>query len=222
MHYPSKSEKSLLHTPDTSLAQLSQVPPSVREVLRLPAQPLDPATRAFMEPRFGRDFSGVRVHTDVRAAETARAVNALAYTVGEDVVFGAGQYAPGLTRGRRLLAHELTHVVQQGAARQSSVQIERSDSEAEHQAHSVATQVISGREAVGMGSARPGTLQREEGDEERAARWSYRCRGFVWRNRCWERAWDPLCAPPSASIYRHFSSIPRSRHRSEPSNICTV
>ena len=66
-----------------------------------------------MEPRFGHDFSGVRVHTDARAAESAWSVNALAYTVGRDVVFGTGQYAPGTSGGRRLLAHELTHVVQQ-------------------------------------------------------------------------------------------------------------
>lgn len=69
--------------------------------------------RAFFEPRFGRDFGGVRVHTDTRAAETARALNARAFTLGHDVVFGAGEYAPGTGEGRRLLAHELTHVVQQ-------------------------------------------------------------------------------------------------------------
>ena len=76
-----------------------------------------------MEPRFGHDFSEVRVHSDARAAESARAVNALAYTVGPDVVFGAGEYAPGTIAGRRLLAHELTHVVQQaGVARTASIQ----------------------------------------------------------------------------------------------------
>jgi hypothetical protein len=80
-----------------------------------PGQPLDPATRTFMEPSFGHDFSHVRVHTDVKAAESTRAVNALAFTVGRDVVFGAGQYAPGTTIGRRLLAHELAHVVQQSS-----------------------------------------------------------------------------------------------------------
>ena len=64
-----------------------------------------------MESRFGHDFSQVRVHRDAKAAESARAVNALAYTVGEDVVFGTGQYAPGSSTGQRLLAHELTHVV---------------------------------------------------------------------------------------------------------------
>ena len=69
-----------------------------------------------MEPRFGHDFSQVRVHTDARAAESARAVNALAYTVGRDVVFGTGQYMPGTMEGKRLMAHELTHVVQQGGS----------------------------------------------------------------------------------------------------------
>ncbi len=78
-------------------------------------QPLDTTTRAFMEPRFGHDFSQVRVHTDARAAESARAVSALAYTVGRDVVFQQGQYAPGTSGGRRLIAHELTHTIQQGA-----------------------------------------------------------------------------------------------------------
>jgi hypothetical protein len=94
-------------------AEPAMVPPIVHEVLRSPGQLLDPATRAFMEPRFGHDFSHVRVHTDARAAESARAINALAYTVGRDVVFGAGQYTPRTAASKRLLAHELTHVVQQ-------------------------------------------------------------------------------------------------------------
>jgi hypothetical protein len=82
-------------------------------VLRSPAQPLDSAARAAMEPLFHRDFSDVRVHSGPQAAASAHAVGALAYTVGRDVVFGAGLYAPGSTAGRRLLAHELTHVAQQ-------------------------------------------------------------------------------------------------------------
>lgn len=69
-----------------------------------------------MEWRFGHDFSQVKVHSDARAAESARGVNALAYTVGRDIVFGAGQYTPKTTKGRRLLAHELTHVLQQRGA----------------------------------------------------------------------------------------------------------
>lgn len=88
-------------------------PPAVDATLRSPGQPLDAATRAFMEPRFGHDFSHVRVHADAPAAESARSVGALAYTVGSDVVFGAGHYQPGGSTGRALLAHELAHVVQQ-------------------------------------------------------------------------------------------------------------
>ena len=77
-------------------------------------QPLAESERTFFELRFGSDFSQVRVHSDAQAAESAQAVNARAYTVEQDVVFGAGQYAPGTTTGKKLLAHELTHVVQQG------------------------------------------------------------------------------------------------------------
>jgi outer membrane protein OmpA-like peptidoglycan-associated protein len=92
---------------------IDDVPPIVHEVLGSPGQPLDAATRAFMDSRLGHDFSRVRVHTGNRAATAARAVNALAYTVGPDVTFGAGQFAPDTSVGRRLLAHELTHVMQQ-------------------------------------------------------------------------------------------------------------
>lgn len=77
---------------------------------------MDEPARLFMESRFGRDFCRVRVHTDERAAGSAKAVEALAFTVGHDVVFGSGQYNPGTAEGRRLLAHELTHVVQQSVS----------------------------------------------------------------------------------------------------------
>ena len=97
----------------TNPATPATVPPIVHDVLCSPGQPLDAATRAFMQPRFGHDFSQVRIHTDARAAESARAVNALAYTVGRDVVFGARQYSPETIEGKKLVAHELTHVVQQ-------------------------------------------------------------------------------------------------------------
>jgi hypothetical protein len=72
-----------------------------------------------MEPRFGHDFSHVRVYTDAKAAESALAVNALAYTVGRDVVFGTGKYSPGTPRGKRLIAHELAHTIQQSSAMRS-------------------------------------------------------------------------------------------------------
>jgi hypothetical protein len=98
--------------------QTQEVTPDLEARIQGPrggGQPLDPATRAFMEPRFGHDFSQVRIHTGSRAAKTAQALNARAFTVGRDIVFGAGQYALGASAGQRLLAHELTHVVQQSA-----------------------------------------------------------------------------------------------------------
>lgn len=104
----------------TKLAVTPSVPPLVNDVLRSAGQPLDAGTRAFMEPRFGHDFGKVRVHTDERAAESARAVDAIAYTVGSSVVFGAGQYAPHTRTGKSLLAHELTHVVQQLSGRSAA------------------------------------------------------------------------------------------------------
>ncbi len=91
-------------------------PPGVREALRSPSQPLEAATRAAMEPRFGHDFGKVRVHADRQAGESAQALDARAYTVGTNVVFAPGQYAPGSPSTNALLAHELAHVVQQSAA----------------------------------------------------------------------------------------------------------
>jgi hypothetical protein len=88
-------------------------PPAVHEVLRSPGQPLDVATRRYFEPRFGRNFSDVRVHTDSPAAASARDVNAHAYTVGQNIVFGASRFEPGTPEGRLLIAHELAHAVQQ-------------------------------------------------------------------------------------------------------------
>ena len=76
-------------------------------------RPLSRSERAFFEPRFGRDFGEVRVHTDAKAAESAMALNARAYTFGRDIVFGKGEYAPGTRSGLKLFAHELTHVLQQ-------------------------------------------------------------------------------------------------------------
>ena len=82
-----------------------------------PGQPLLPSIRRFVEPRFGTDFSDVRVHTGSQAAVSAKTINARAYTYGNDIVFGSGQYSPNTRAGRHLLAHELTHIVQQSYAR---------------------------------------------------------------------------------------------------------
>ena len=91
-------------------------PPIVGDVLGSPGQPLDSATRAFMEPRFGYDFSGVRVHADDRAAASAQAVHARAYTVGRHIVFSNREPSPRSPAAWPLMAHELTHVVQQQGA----------------------------------------------------------------------------------------------------------
>jgi hypothetical protein len=163
-------------TTATRTPPLRGVPPVVHEVLRSAGQALDPAARAFMEPRLGHDFSRVRVHapqaapiggpgsghrgtsdereadrvaqrvvrmpeggtlgpatsrydfgmvrvhTDAKAAESARAVNARAYAFGPDIVFGAGEYAPHTPAGRRVLAHELAHVAQQSASAEPRIQ----------------------------------------------------------------------------------------------------
>jgi len=97
------------------VAPATEAPPIVDEVLRSPGQPLDATSRFFFEPRFASDFTKVRVHTDERAALSARSVRAAAYSVANHLVFGSGRYSPGTSDGRRLLAHELTHVVQQSA-----------------------------------------------------------------------------------------------------------
>ena len=83
---------------------------------------LPSSMRAFFEPRFGYDFSGVRIHTDGNAAETARAMNAQAFTLGRNIVFGKGEYRLGIFEGQKLLAHELTHVIQQGSTQKRVAQ----------------------------------------------------------------------------------------------------
>jgi outer membrane protein OmpA-like peptidoglycan-associated protein len=116
-----------------------------------------------MEPRFGHDFSQVRVHTDARAAESAQAVGALAYTVGRNVVFGAGQYAPGMYSGRQLLAHELTHVLQQpgGSSLQSRLRVDTEKNSYDSEADLIAQRVMdtNAKGAPRISSA-PETVQR--------------------------------------------------------------
>jgi hypothetical protein len=129
----------------------SSVPPIVHEVMRAPGQPLDAGTREFMEPRFGHDFSRVRVHTNAKAGESARAVNAQAYTVGRNIVFGTEEYTPRTSKGRQLIAHELAHVVQQNGvvAEPTAVQISPEDDSAESEAEAAAGRV----EAANCGSS---------------------------------------------------------------------
>ena len=100
--------------------QMDAAPASVDHALASPGRPLEPALRQDMEQRFGHDFSRVRVHSDEAAEQSARDVNAHAYTVGHDIVFGEGRFVPGTREGQRLLAHELTHVIQQWGGRDGS------------------------------------------------------------------------------------------------------
>ena len=119
------------------------VPPIVHTVLRSPGQPLDGGTRTFMESRFGQDFSSVRVHTDDQAARSAHTVDALAYTVGQQVVFARNAYSPTSAAGTRLLAHELAHVVQQGNAKTSTPRrIGPENDSSEREADTVANHVM--------------------------------------------------------------------------------
>jgi hypothetical protein len=123
------------------------VPGVVNEVLGTSGQRLDSSTRSFMESRFGRDFSGVKLHTDSRAAESTRAVGALAYTVGRDVVLDSAHYSPGSASGRKLLAHELTHVLQQETAAASdsaSLEVGPPNDAFEREADTVAARVLDG------------------------------------------------------------------------------
>src|SRR5215813_12203372 len=107
------------------------VPGVVNEMLRSQGKPLDPDIRAFMEPRFGYDFSQVRVHTDAKAMESASSVNALAYTVGNNIVLGAGQSLSQSPSSQYVLAHELAHVIQQDNARGGALQIGPANDSAE-------------------------------------------------------------------------------------------
>jgi hypothetical protein len=108
-----EEEEQILQRHPAGPAPLGMAPPIVHHVLNSPGRPLDGDTRGFFELRFGHDLSAVRIHTDARAAQSARQVNAAAYSVGSDVVFDHGMFAPQTLAGRRLIAHELAHVLQQ-------------------------------------------------------------------------------------------------------------
>jgi hypothetical protein len=139
-------------------------PPIVHDALNSSGRPLDQQTRAHMETRFNHDFSRVRVHTDDKAAESARAINSLAYTVGHQVVFGAGQYAPETSAGRGLLGHELTHVVQQGYASHTAgtgaLMIDDNHG-FEHEADAAAKQLDEGHALTGLAARPANGLQRK-------------------------------------------------------------
>lgn len=108
-----EEEKKLQRKSANNVDTPPPAPSAVDQVLNSAGQPLSPETRSFMEPRFGQKFGHVRVHSDARAAESARAVNARAFTVGSNIVFGANQFNTSSDAGKRLLAHELAHTIQQ-------------------------------------------------------------------------------------------------------------
>jgi hypothetical protein len=143
----------------------NDVPPIVRSVLNSSGQPLDPATRAFMEPRFGHDFSQVRVHNNALAHQAAGGQLARAFTVGTHVVFGPRRYEPTSIEGKRLLAHELAHVVQQAGPESGASASARHEIDADH----AATAAIQGRPAAVLQRA-PVGVQREPLSEEEIAK----------------------------------------------------
>src|SRR5437667_6010882 len=159
-----------------SAALEEQEPSPVKDVVGAGGgTPLDGETRGFMESRLGADFSDVRVHTDARASESAQSVQAQAYAVGTDVVFQSGKYAPESDSGKRMLAHELTHVVQQrsgpvaGTPAEGGIKISHPADSFEQAAESSADRVMSAQ-PVGPAAASPApaSVQRQ-GDEEEDA-----------------------------------------------------
>jgi Domain of unknown function (DUF4157) len=149
---------------ESAAAGPARLPSIVGEVLGSPGRPLDAATQADMSARFRFDFSRVRIHDDARAAESASAVAATAYTVGGDVVFGRGRYASSTVSGRRLLAHELTHVVQQhrlGVTTAQSFAIGPAHGPAEREADAVADAVVAGSLLSPIVGTPGAALQRE-------------------------------------------------------------
>jgi hypothetical protein len=150
-HYDTCGRKKLQRRAENlDPPSVSEVPAIVHEVIGSPGQPLDSRARAFMEPRFGHDFGRVRVHYDEKSAMSAQAVDASAYTVGHHVVFNAGRYRPATTDGLGLLAHELTHVVQQNQslAREEGLTISEHDDPAEREADAVVETIVDHRPAL--------------------------------------------------------------------------
>lgn len=142
------------------------VPPVVHEVLRSAGQPLDASARTFMESRFGHDFSRVRVHTDSKAAEAAQSVNALAFTVGQNIAFAGNNYSPQSPSGRELLAHELAHTIQQRSSAatplQAKLRLGAANEPTEAAADRAAAAVMRGGVVPALPSVSAGVVQRQQ------------------------------------------------------------
>ncbi|TDW22079.1 eCIS core domain-containing protein [Kribbella kalugense] len=160
------SDELQRHTTGPHASHRGAAPPVVHDVLRSPGHALDGTTRADMSEAFGHRFDDVRVHTDALAARSAQAVEAMAYTVGRDIVFDRGRYSPGTSAGRELLAHELTHVVQQRGMSWrpgSPLNVGASDTAAEHEARSYGrtTSTVSAEPTVARADPRAVQLTRQ-------------------------------------------------------------
>jgi hypothetical protein len=156
-----------------SAALEEQEPSLVKDVVGSGGgSPLDRDTRSFMESRLGADFGDVRVHTDGKATESARSVQAHAYTVGNDVVFQSNKYAPQSDSGQRMLAHELTHVVQQrsgpvdGTPAPGGIKVSDPSDSFERAAESTADRVMSSQAVSSPMTAAPSSVQRETEEDE--------------------------------------------------------
>ena len=149
-----QKKKGTLQRRAVRTSESLEVPSSVHQVLRSPGQHLDPKTQTFMESRFGQDFSQVRVHANTDAEESAQALNALAYTVGNHIVFGKNHYSPSTSKGKHLLAHELAHVTQQqlGGATDfhTKLTVSPAHSAREYEAEQAANAVVSGKQISGL------------------------------------------------------------------------
>ncbi len=141
-----------------SAARSEEIPSTVLDTVKSTGQPLDHETRTLLEPRFGHDFSKIRVHTDASATQSAQAADAKAYTVGSHIVFGHGLYEPHTKDGRELLTHELTHAVQQSKSATSATS---SPQQMEREAQQVSRRVMAGQNVVVNQSAPSGQMQRQ-------------------------------------------------------------
>jgi hypothetical protein len=158
-----KSEK-VSATPNRFVHDFTSVPAraAVRDVTASSGQPLDPATRAWFEPRLGRDLSDIRLHADAVADLASRSVDAGAFTFGRDIAFRRGAYDPSSGDGRRLLAHELTHAVQQGESRGSGEPVlGRVDDPVEREADRAAEALVSGAHATVQRHVHGGVVRRD-------------------------------------------------------------
>ncbi len=215
-----KKEDQKLQRRAAGIETATEIPPIVDEVLNSPGQPLDTATRVYMEPRFRHDFSRVRVHADAKAAESARAVDAHAYTAGSHIVFDTGRYAPGTTAGKNLLAHELTHVLQQshGLTRSATFAIGPANDEHERQADAVANAIAStpGRPAMhNVLPLIPGTQQQIVSDAPPLRRLQRRS-----REDQSEEPDDSKAEQPSEDVANTCPKTPTKRGKDIPNPAC--